>query len=174
MEFHQSAAERFAESIFKFVIREFDGKSIGSDECNLEAFMKKLPKDIDDDICLEDHIPAENQKVEVSNESSDEVFQDTINSPSPKKEKKPKKAKKEKKSKSDTDEDKPKKKRPENAYFYFKRQPEIQEKINDYAEENSVTDKRKAAKGVWDELSQDEKDEWKQKAIDEFNKNNDE
>ena len=89
-------------------------------------------------------------------------------------EKKPKKAKKEKKSKSDTDEDKPKKKRPENAYFYFKRQPEIQEKINDYAEENSVTDKRKAAKGVWDELSQDEKDEWKQKAIDEFNKNNDE
>ena len=169
MEFHQSAAERFAESIFNFVIREFDGKSIGSDECNLEAFMKKLPKDIDDDICLEDHIPTTDLKVEAPNEDGDEVFQDTINSPSPKK---PKKAKKEKKAKSDTGEDKPKKKRPENAYFYFKRQPEIQEKINDYAEENDVNDKRKAAKGVWDKLSQEEKEEWKQKAINEFNKNN--
>ena len=60
MDFHQSASERFAEKLFEFVIKEFDGKIINSDDCNLELLMKKLPRDLDEDIELIDHIQNNN------------------------------------------------------------------------------------------------------------------
>ncbi len=170
MQFHQSAAERFAESIFGFISKEFDGKTINSDEFNLELFMKKLPKGIDDEIDLADHLIVSPDPVSEINES--EIFQDNI--PSPKKDKKKKKKEKKEKKSSNSD-DQPKKKKPLNAYFFFKQQPETIEKMKAYAMEHpDITDKRKIATAIWEEVPDEEREEWKQKSIAEFEKNNSE
>jgi len=78
MDFHQSASERFAEKLFEFVIKEFDGKIINSDDCNLELLMKKLPRDLDEDIELIDHIQNNNIVENDDVENEPEVFQDNI------------------------------------------------------------------------------------------------
>ena len=59
-----------------------------------------------------------------------------------------------------------------NVYDWFQERLEIQA-IADYITEHDITDKRKAQKGVWDALSQEEKDAWKMKAIEEFNAQSD-
>ena len=56
MDFHQSASERFAEQVFKYIIREFDGKTINSDDCNLDLMIKNLPSGFDD-FDLEECLP---------------------------------------------------------------------------------------------------------------------
>ena len=48
MDFHQSASERFAEQVFKYIVKEFNGKTINSDDCNLELMIQNLPQDFDD------------------------------------------------------------------------------------------------------------------------------
>ena len=80
MQFHQSAAERFAESIFGFISKEFDGKTVNSDEFNLELFMEKLPKDIDDEIDLADHLTV-SPTPDSDNHERCEIFQDNILTP---------------------------------------------------------------------------------------------
>jgi hypothetical protein len=171
MQYHQSAAERFAESIFGFISKEFDGKTVNSDEFNLELFMKKLPKDIDDEIDLVDHLTVYPLPDPDNQANDSEIFQDNI--PTPKKDKKDKKKKKSENNESTDTENKPKKKKPLNAYFFFKQQPETIEKIETYAGEHpDITDKRKIAKALWDDVSEEDREEWKQKSITEFEKNN--
>ena len=48
MDFHQTASERFAEQVFKYIIKEFNGKTINTDDCNLDLMIKNLPEDFDD------------------------------------------------------------------------------------------------------------------------------
>lgn len=163
MDFHQSASERFAEKLFEFVIKEFDGKIINSDDCNLELLMKKLPRDLDEDIELIDHIQNNNIVENDDVENEPEVFQDNIDSP---KNNKKEKKKKNKKSSENDNEDKPKKK--PNAYIIFKKHPDNQDAINKKAEDidpdtNKKLGKVKAAGQLWRELSQAEQDEWKNK-----------
>jgi len=56
MDFHQSASERFAEQVFKYIINKFDGKTINTDDCNLELMIKNLPDGFDD-FDLEECLP---------------------------------------------------------------------------------------------------------------------
>ena len=171
MQFHQSAAERFAESIFGFISKEFDGKTVNSDEFNLELFMKKLPKDIDDEIDLADHLTVSPTPDSDNQVNDSEIFQDNI--PTPKKDKKKKKKEKKEKKSTPHSDDQPKNKKPLNAYFFFKQQPETIKKMEEYSEEHpDITDKRKIAKALWDEISEEDREEWKQKSIAEFEKNN--
>ena len=171
MDFHQSATELFAQRILEHVCNSFNGKTINTDQCNLDLMLKSIPENINDNI-LQDSIPKSPKqvvnKVPVS-EESDPLFKDNI------KTKKVKKDKASKKSPGDEpiSEAPKKKKRPENAYFRFKRDPVNAQAIADYFSENDITDKRKAQKGVWDSLSQEEKDVWKMKAIEEFNAQSD-
>ena len=45
--------------------------------------------------------------------------------------------------------------------------------MEEYSEEHpDITDKRKIAKALWDEISEEDREEWKQKSIAEFEKNN--
>jgi len=168
MEFHQSASERFAEQLFNYVIKEFDGKTINSEDCNLETLMSKLPKNFDDDINIEDFIPNKKSPVDIKepteNLEEPEVFQDNIDSPKP--DKKKKKEKKKKEVKSDDNVDKPKRK--PNPFLKFKTSEDNQEAINAKAEEiDEETGKKigkvKAAGFLWRELTQEQQDEWKDK-----------
>jgi len=172
MDFHQSATELFAQRILERVCNTFDGKVINSDECNIDLMLKSIPDNINDNI-LQDSIPKSPKqivnKVSVSDDA-DPIFKDNIKTKKVKKDKTPKKSQEDQPS---PEEPKPKKKRPENAYFRFKRDPANAQAIADYIAENGITDKRKAQKGVWDSLSQEEKDTWKMKAIEEFNAQSD-
>ena len=49
MDFHQTSAERFAEKIYNYIVENFDGKVINSDDCNVELMIKNIPFDINDD-----------------------------------------------------------------------------------------------------------------------------
>ena len=168
MDFHQSASERFAEQVFKYIIREFDGKTINSDDCNLDLMIKNLPSGFDDfdlEECLPQVVEQENNNENnEENTSADdpEVFQDNIESP--KKDKKKKKKKKETKQPSEEDPDKPKRK--PNAYFNFKTDPENQDAIiaksNETDEESGKKyGKVKAAGFLWKALTDEEKSKWK-------------
>jgi len=168
MDFHQSATELFAQRILEHVCNSFDGKTINTDQCNIELMLKSIPENINDNI-LQDSIPKSPKqvvnKVPIS-EDPDPLFKDNIKT---KKVKKGETVNKSPEGEPEPVEPKPKKKRPENAYFRFKRDPSNAQAITDYIAENDITDKRKAQKGVWDTLSQEEKDVWKMKAIEEFN-----
>ena len=169
MEFHQSASERFAEQIFNYVLKQFDGKTINSDDCNLETLMSKLPKNFDEDINIEDFIPDKKSPLDIQesteNTEEPEVFKDNIDSPKP--DKKKKKEKKKKEVKSDSDEgDKPKRK--PNPFLKFKTSEDNQDAISEKAEEiDEGTGKKigkvKAAGFLWRELTQEQQDEWKNK-----------
>ena len=164
MDFHQSATELFAQRILEHVCNSFDGKTINTDQCNIELMLKSIPENINDNILQESIPKSPNQvvnKIPVSDDP-DPLFKDNIKT---KKGKTPKKS-----PEGEPEPEAPKKKkRPENAYFRFKRDPSNAQAITDYIAENDITDKRKAQKGVWDTLSQEEKDVWKMKAIEEFN-----
>lgn len=173
MEFHQSASERFAEQLFNYVLKEFNGKTINSEDCNLETLMSKLPKNFDDDINIEDFIPDKKTPADIQestenteNAKEPEVFQDNIDSPKSEKKKKKKKEKKKKEVKSDDNVDKPKRK--PNPFLKFKTSEDNQEAINQKAEEiDEDTGKKygkvKAAGFLWRELTQEQQDEWKDK-----------
>ena len=172
MDFHQSASERFAEQVFMYIIKEFDGKTINSDDCNLDLMIKNLPEGFDDfdlEECLPQAVEGENNEeiqtehTEVSNnEPEPEVFQDNIESP--KKDKKNKK-KKDKKNK-DTEDNSDKPKRKPNAFIVFRTDPAnldaIIEKANEINEETGKKyGKVKAASILWGALSEEEQSKWK-------------
>ena len=178
MDFHQSASERFAEQVFKYIIKEFDGKTINTDNCNLNLMIKNLPEDFDDfdlEECLphteviEDpvHINTDNNNNSENNNTNNEpeVFQDNINSPKKKNKNKKKKEKKNKKNEeSDNNTDKPKRK--PNAFILFRTDPAnldaIIEKANETNEETGKKyGKVKAAGILWGALSEEEQSKWK-------------
>ena len=171
MDFHQSASERFAEQVFKYIIKEFDGKTINSDDCNLDLMIKNLPEGFDDfdlEECLPQVVEGENNEENSSentniNEDEPEVFQDNIESAKKKKNKKDKK--KDKKNKeSEDNSDKPKRK--PNAFIVFRTDPAnldaIIEKSNEINEETGKKyGKVKAASILWGALSEEEQSKWK-------------
>ena len=142
-----------------------------ADECNIDIMLKSIPDNINDNI-LKNHAgsPSKLMIKYMVQDDADPIFKDNIKTKKVKKDKTPKKSPEDQPS---PEEPKPKKKRPENAYFRFKRDPANAQAIADYISENDITDKRKAQKGVWDSLSQEEKDTWKMKAIEEFNAQSD-
>ena len=167
MDFHQSASERFAEQIFKYIIKEFDGKTINSDDCNIEIMMKNLPENFDDfdlEDCLQE--PAQLLNIDIKSggtmNSDAEIFTDNIPSPKPKKEKKPKK---QKETSSDSENnDKPERKK--NPWIEFRKDPEnhdsIIEKSNEINEETGKKNgKVMGAKLIWKSLTDDEQSKWK-------------
>jgi outer membrane biosynthesis protein TonB len=174
MDFHQSASERFAEQVFKYLINKFDGKTINTEECNLDLMMKNLPEGFDDfdlEECLpqvednNNNINDEDNNIENNNAEEPEVFQDNIDSPKKKKNKKKKDKKKDKKNKESTDNsDKPKRK--PNAFIVFRTDPAnldaIIEKANEINEETGKKyGKVKGASILWGALSQEEQAKWK-------------
>jgi outer membrane biosynthesis protein TonB len=175
MDFHQSASERFAEQVFKYIIREFDGKTINTEECNLDLMVKNLPEGFDD-FDLEECLPQveiENNEVnnmteqseETNNNNEPEVFQDNIESPKKKKNKKKKDKKKDKKNK-DSEDNSEKPKRKPNAFIVFRTDPAnldaIIEKSNEINEETGKKyGKVKAAGILWGALSEEEQSKWK-------------
>ena len=178
MDFHQSASERFAEQVFKYIVNEFDGKTINSVDCNLELMVQNLPQDFDDfdlEECLDNQpitVVEPNNNIESvnddnENESEPEIFQDNIDS-SPKKVKKNKKDKKKKKSENNesTDtENKPKRK--PNAFINFRKDPDNLDAIIEKSEEideetgKKLGNKVKAASILWKSLSAEEQSKWK-------------
>ena len=176
MDFHQSASERFAEQVFKYIVKEFNGKTINSNDCNLELMIQNLPQDFDDfdlEECLVNspiaNVVESNNDIESindNNESEPEIFQDNIDS-SPKKVKKDKKNKKDKKKKSDNDEsteNKPKRK--PNAFINFRTSSKNLDAIIEKSEEiDEETGKKlgkvKAAGILWKSLSEEEQSKWK-------------
>tara|TARA_B100001027_G_C16244181_1_gene320948 strand:+ start:853 stop:1416 length:564 start_codon:yes stop_codon:yes gene_type:complete len=187
MDFHQSASERFAEQVFKYIVKEFDGKTINSDDCNLELMLQNLPQDFDDfdlEECLDNSpvttvVEPDNDIVSVNDNNNNnnnnnndelepEIFQDNIDS-SPKKVKKDKKNKKDKKKKSENNEsndteNKPKRK--PNAFINFRTSSKNLDAIIKKSEEiNEETGKKlgkvKAAGILWKNLSEEEQSKWK-------------
>jgi len=173
MDFHQSASERFAEQVFKYIIKEFDSKTINTDDCNLELMIKNLPDGFDDfdlEECLP-HTEAIVESIEDNNEENTdepEVFQDNIDSPKKDKNKNKKKKEKKKKDKknkeSEDNSDKPKRK--PNAFIVFRTDPAnidaIIEKSNEINEETGKKyGKVKAAGILWGALSEEEQSKWK-------------
>jgi len=172
MDFHQSASERFAEQVFKYIIKEFDGKTINTEECNLDLMINNLPEGFDD-FDLEECLPQvteENNNEENLSENTNinggepEVFQDNIDSPKKKKEKKKKENKKKDPEKSDDNPDKPKRK--PNAFIVFRTDPAnldaIIEKANETNEETGKKyGKVKAAGILWKGLTEEEQAKWK-------------
>jgi hypothetical protein len=179
MDFHQSASERFAEQVFKYIVNEFDGKTINSVDCNLELMVQNLPQDFDDfdlEECLDNppitvvepnnNIESVNDDNDNENESEPEIFQDNIDSP-PKKVKKDKKDKKKKKSeKNESTDTENKPKRKPNAFINFRTSSENLDAIIEKSEEiNEETGKKlgkvKAAGILWKNLSEEEQSKWK-------------
>ena len=179
MDFHQSASERFAEQVFKYIINQFDGKTINTEECNLDLMIKNLPEGFDDfdlEECLPQVEEIENNELNNMTEQSEEtnnnnnnnepeVFQDNIESPKKKKNKKKKDKKKDKKNNESSDNsDKPKRK--PNAFIVFRTDPAnldaIIEKSNEINEETGKKyGKVKAAGILWSALSEEEQSKWK-------------
>lgn len=177
MDFHQSASERFAEQVFRYIIKEFDGKTINTDDCNLDLMINNLPEGFDD-FDLEECLPNqeeeedynENNNVinnEINNEEP-EIFQDNIDSPKKNKKNKKDKKKGKKKDKKDVDSednsDKPKRK--PNAFIVFRTDPANQDDIIEKSNEiNEDTGKKygkvKAAGILWGALSEEEQSKWK-------------
>ena len=169
MDFHQSASERFAEQVFKYIIKEFDGKTINTEECNLDLMIKNLPEGFDDfdlEECLinhnEDQEDIENNGE--NNKDEPEVFQDNIKSPKKNKKKKDKKKKEKKNKESEDNSDKPKRK--PNAFIVFRTDPAnldaIIEKSNEINEETGKKyGKVKAAGILWKGLTEEEQAKWK-------------
>ena len=164
MDFHQSASERFAEQVFKYILNKFDGKTINTEECNLDLMIKNLPEGFDD-FDLEECLPTPPQEEihneENTTENEPEVFQDNIDTP---KKNKKKKKNKEKKTESDNSSDKPKRK--PNAFIIFRTDPDNLDAIIDKANEiNEETGKKygkvKAAGILWNALSEEEQAKWK-------------
>jgi len=180
MDFHQSASERFAEQVFKYIIKEFDGKTINSDDCNLDLMIKNLPEGFDDfdlEECLpqveenNNNINEQDNNIENNidnNAEEPEVLQDNIDSPRKKKKKKKKDKKKDKKNKknkeSEDNSDKPKRK--PNAFIVFRTDPAnldaIIEKANEINEETGKKyGKVKAASILWKAMTEEEQTKWK-------------
>lgn len=168
MDFHQSASERFAEQIFKYIIKEFNGKTINSDDCNTEIMMKNLPENFDD-FDLEDCLEEPPQLLNIDIKSGDgtmnsnaEIFKDNIASPKPNKEKKPKKQKEA----HSTSENNDKPERKKNPWIEFRKDPANQESITQKSNEiNEETGKKNGkvlgAKLIWKSLTADEQSKWK-------------
>ena len=169
MDFHQSPIERYAERIFEHLCKEFDGKTINSNECNLNLMKKSFPHDFNE---LESGDPEVSEtQPEVFSDNIDEISEsipsETMTSQSSNNVNKIKKVKKPKENKPKK-EKKPKKEGPLVGYFYYKDQPETKILIVEFSEENDITDKRKAAAGLWKSLTQEERDSWTQKSKDSY------
>ena len=184
MDFHQSASERFAEQVFKYIIKQFDGKTINSDDCNLDLMIKNLPEGFDD-FDLEECLPQveENNNININNNINDEdnniennidnnteepeVFQDNIETPKKdKKKNKKKKDKKKDKKNTDSEDNSDKPKRKPNPFIVFRTDPENQDAIIEKANEiNEETGKKygkvKGASILWGALSEEEQSKWK-------------
>jgi len=174
MDFHQSASERFAEQVFMYIINQFDGKTINSDDCNLDLMMKNLPEGFDDfdlEECLpqveevenNEENPIENTNI---NEDEPEVFQDNIESPKKKKNKKDKKKDKKNKKNKESEDNSDKPKRKPNAFIIFRTDPanldSIIEKSNEINEETGKKyGKVKAAGILWKAMTEEEQSKWK-------------
>jgi outer membrane biosynthesis protein TonB len=177
MDFHQSASERFAEQVFKYIIKEFDGKTINSDDCNIDLMIKNLPEGFDDfdlEECLPQVEEQENNEeinttehTEVSDsEPAPEVFQDNIESPKKKKNKKDKKKDKKNKKNKESEDNSDKPKRKPNAFIVFRTDPAnldaIIEKANEINEETGKKyGKVKAASILWKAMTEEEQTKWK-------------
>ena len=174
MDFHQSASERFAEQVFMYIINKFDGKTINTEECNLDLMIKNLPEGFDDfdlEECLpqvteetnNEENPSENTNI---NENEPEVFQDNIESPKKKKNKKDKKKDKKNKKNKESEDNSDKPKRKPNAFIVFRTDPAnldaIIEKSNEINEETGKKNgKVKAAGILWKALTEEEQSKWK-------------
>jgi len=175
MDFHQSASERFAEQVFKYIIKEFGGKTINTDDCNLDLMIKNLPEGFDD-FDLEECLPqvveenneensSENTNINI-NEDEPEVFQDNIESPKKNKKKKDKKKDKKNKKNKESEDNSDKPKRKPNAFIVFRTDPAnldaIIEKSNEINEETGKKNgKVKAAGILWKALTEEEQSKWK-------------
>ena len=152
MDFHQSAAERFAEAVFNYVSENFDGKVVNSDECNVELMLKNLPKDFDDDVDHDSNPDTSIGTVEATEPTSDngdELFTDNIVSPKPNKKDAP-----------------DKKNRKPNKCVYFRTHPDNQPAISEKAQDphpdkpGKTIGKVKAGCILWNNLSDSEREEW--------------
>jgi len=187
MDFHRIPAERLRDHILKVLIE----KEPLLKDADIEELKQHITFDSMDNIAsdssedepepVDEHVdePVDEDEPEPEPEIQvkDEVFSDTIqdspdvDAPKPKKEKKKKKEKKEKKAKdsSGDDDDKPKKL---TGFIYFKSCPDEEtsnliEQVN--LQINPDTDepynnKVKAGGAAWRTLTQEIKDEWKQRA----------
>jgi len=164
MDFHQSASERFAEQIFKYIIKEFDGKTINSDDCNIEIMMKNLPENFDDfdlEDCLEEPVQLLNIKSAGTMNSDAEIFTDNIASPKSNQGKTPKN---QKETSSNSETVKPQRKK--NPWIEFRKDPKNQDSIIEKSNEiNEETGKKNGkvmgAKLIWKSLTDVEQSEWK-------------
>jgi hypothetical protein len=177
MQFHQDTVERIRDSIFKIMI----DKNMVREGLTFDDLVKDFPQfydnNNDDDTSEDEYSDVPQVKEEVFNDNiqDDNIQGDNIQGdntsnnteePIVKKVKKEKK-KKEKKEKKEVDPNKPKKK--PNAFIVFKTHADNQElisqKANDIDEESGKPyGKVKAAGILWKELSEEQREEWKNKS----------
>lgn len=181
MDFHRIPAERLRDHILKVLI-EKEPLLKGAD---IEDLKQHITFDSMDNIASDsgedEPEPEDAPEPEDDPQVKDEVFSDTIqdppdvDAPKPKKEKKKKKEKKEKKEKNSSgdDDDKPKKL---SGFIYFRSCPD-EETYNMIEHFNSqinpdtgepYNNKVKAGGAAWRTLSQEIKDEWKQRATESY------
>jgi hypothetical protein len=168
MDFHTDFADRIRASIFKKMISE----GLVKDDVSLETLMEKIPYEIEvenvnpvivpNEEEFTDNISESNEDTVESNEDTVESNEDTADVESPKEKKK--KEKKEKKERAP---------RPMSSYMFFKGHPDNKDAIETAAEEidegsGKPVGKVKAAGNVWAKVSDEEKEEWKKRAIEDF------
>ena len=171
MDFHKIPSEKIRDQIIDI----FLSKDVFKEGVTIEELKELVPFD------TMDNPACDSSEDETEPDVTEEVFSDTISDnessseeqekeekpEKPKKEKKVKKEKKEKKEKSD----KPSK--PASSFVFFKSHPDSQDSIVEAASEiNDETGKPfgkvKGAGFVWKTISDEEKEEWKQRAIEDF------
>jgi len=163
MQFHQDTIERIRDSIFKIMIN----KNMVREGLTFNDLINDFPtfhENNDDDTSEDEYSEVPEVKEEVFNDNIQDDNTSNTEEPIVKKIKKEKK----KKEKKEVDPDKPKKK--PNGYIVFKTHPDNQELISQKSEEiNEETGKPrgkvKAAGILWKELSEEQKEEWKNKSI---------
>ena len=176
MQFHQDTVERIRDSIFKIMI----DKGMVKEGLTFDDLVKDFPQfnetyDNNDDTSEDEYSEVPQVKEEVFNDNiqddntqidNTQIDNTTHNTEEPvvKKVKKEKK----KKEKKEVDPNKPKKK--PNAYIVFKTHPDNQELISKKAtdiddETGKPYGKVKAAGFLWKELSEEQREEWKNKSI---------
>jgi len=158
MDFHADFAKRIRDSIFKYMISE----DLVKEGVTIDTLLEKFP-------LIEEGNVAPNivQKEEdfTDNISEEEETPDeVVEAEPPSEDKKKKKEKKEKKERAP---------RPMSSYMFFKGHPDNKDAIDTAAEEidegsGKPVGKVKAAGIIWAKVSDEEKEEWKKRAIEDF------
>ena len=162
MQFHQDTVERIRDNIFKIMI----DKNMVREGLTFNDLIKDFPPfndNCNDDTSEDEYSDVPQVKEEVFNDNIQDDNTSNTEEPIVKKIKKEKK----KKEKKELDPNKPKKK--PNGYIVFKTHPDNQELISNKATEiDEETEKPygkvKAAGKLWKELSDEQREEWKNKS----------